>query len=176
MRVVHSQHQRSAVGQVDGQPIQPVERPERGVGALGDDLRAGIADEPPGQPGRPGQQRAPLLFARQADGLLEELARDAEREVALAHGTARFEHKQAGVERQRPAARHQAALADARGALDQKTTAGAHARSLDRAAERLELRFALEQMGDRRGLAPHGSGKGRGHIVRHRRRRGRALA
>ena len=124
-----------------------MERAESGVGALSDDLRAGIADEPPGQPGRPGQQRAPLLFARQADGLLEKLARDPEGEGALAQGTARFEHKHAGVERQRPAARHQAALADARGALDQKTRAGAVSHPLDRAAERLELRFALEQMG-----------------------------
>ena len=174
--VVHSQHQRSAVGQVDGQPIQPVESAEGGIGALRDDLWAGFAHEPPGQPGRPRQQGAALPFARQVDGLLEELARDPEREVALARSAAGFEHAQARFARQRPAACHQAALADARRSLDEHTAARALMRSLDGAAKRVELRLALEQMGYRGGLAPHGSGKACDPIVRHRRRRGRALA
>jgi hypothetical protein len=54
-------------------------------------------------------------------------------------------------------------LVDAGGALDQEAAPRAVARARKGVVERLQLRLALQQMGDRGRLAPHKRGGSHGH-------------
>jgi hypothetical protein len=92
-----------------------VERSEGRIPALGHDLRPRLAHQPTGEPSRPGQQLAALVVRGGADGLLEELAGNAEGELTLEHRAARLENREPGVHRKRPGAPQQPALADPAG-------------------------------------------------------------
>ncbi len=91
--VVDHERERRALGEVRGEPVEAVqERVRRALVRAG---RAGLRLEPEqlgGQRGAALQQPPPLGGVRVAHARLEELARDAERELALELAPARGEH------------------------------------------------------------------------------------
>jgi hypothetical protein len=141
--VVDGEHQGTAVGEVDGQPVEPVERSEGGVAPLRLERRAHLAEQPLGEPRRAREQR----FGLGVDRRLEQLAGDAERERVLQRRTAGLEHAQAGGRGVAPRPRQQARLAHAGRTVQDHEPAAAAARALDRAAQPAKLVLALEQAG-----------------------------
>ena len=78
--VVDHEHERPAVREVHGEPVQPVERPGRRIAVLGLDLGTILSNEPRGESRRPGKQRPALLLRGGAHGLLEQPPGNAEGE------------------------------------------------------------------------------------------------
>ncbi len=131
VQVVYREQQRPALGEVDGEPVEAVERREGGV-AAGPLLGGGEDDL--GRGGRAPEQLPSLRLARQQR--LEELARDAERELPLDLAAPGGEHEEAlrfGAPAQLS---QQPALAYARGPLDQRQPRAAVARLLDQRVDR----------------------------------------
>jgi hypothetical protein len=95
--VVDEEQQRCPVGQVGGQPMQPMQGAELRVPVPRREPWAARADEALREPGRAGEERLALGVRGGEDRLFEQLARDPEREVPLQHGSARLEHLQTRV-------------------------------------------------------------------------------
>ena len=92
VRVVDGEHQRAVAREVRAQPVEAVQDRERRVGggglaAVG--ARARQPEQPPGHAGRPLQQIVARASGDLGQGGLEELAHDAEGEVALELSPAR---------------------------------------------------------------------------------------
>jgi hypothetical protein len=153
--VVDGEHQRAAVGEVRGQPVEAVERPEGRVSPLGLERRARVAEQALAEAGRAREERRALLPARRQHGRLEQLARHAEGELALERGAACLEHSQPRALGLPPRAREQAALADPRRPLDEHHASAALACPLDSVAELAKLVVALQQLGSRGRASPH---------------------
>jgi hypothetical protein len=79
--VVDGKQQRSLVGQVGGQPVQPMQGAELRVPVPRREPWAALADEALRQPRRAGEERLALGACGREDRLLEELTRDPEGEV-----------------------------------------------------------------------------------------------
>ena len=142
MQVVDRQQQRSARGDVRRQPVQAMQRGQRGVrDRLGRELR-GVEQRRRGRR-RSHQELAPLLRRNRREQRLEQLAHDPIRERALKLRPPRAEHLQPGLLGKRFRLRDQRGLPDPRGTLDRQQPAGA----LSRADQRLDdgqLGVALE--------------------------------
>ena len=148
--VVDEHDERAAQREVRGQPVERVEHRERRVGHRrpGRDV-----DERGGEAGRAAQQLRALLLARLGQARLEELADDAERELALELAAARLEHRHLAGAREGRGRRDQPGLADARLALEPDHAARAVGGGLDGLAERRQLGVALEELGS--SFRPH---------------------
>jgi hypothetical protein len=132
VQVVDGQQQRPLGGDVRGEPVEPVQRRERR------DALAHLGEHRAGGRRRTGERRA----GPRRDVALEQLAHDAERELALQLRRAGGEDAQRGPLAQ---AGQQAGLADPGGALDQDEPAAARRRRLRRGVQRGLLGVALEQ-------------------------------
>ena len=98
---------------------------------------------------RPGARERPLGHGRVGQQPLEQLADDAEREVALEVRAAGREHARAGALRAAAHLAEQPRLADAGRALDQRRAALARQRVAEQRAERRQLALALHQAAHR---------------------------
>jgi hypothetical protein len=56
LRVVNCEQHRTAIGEVHRQPVEAVQRAERGVPALRHELRPRLAEQALRKPGRPAEQ------------------------------------------------------------------------------------------------------------------------
>jgi hypothetical protein len=119
--VVDDEQQRRLLGEVRREPVQPVQervgralpRPLAGRGRLeAEQLRC--------QPRAPLEQPTPLGRAARAQATLEQLARDAERELALELAPAGGEHLEAALARADPRSVQERRLAQAGGRLDEQ--------------------------------------------------------
>ena len=159
--------QRPLRGEVRAQPVQPVQDGERRV-----ERRTGspsrIAPGSPSTraatPGRPLEQLGALGGAAFAQRGLEELAHDAEGEVALELGPARAQDARRAVVGGGPRGGQHRRLADPGGSLDDHRRAPALARARDRRLDARKLAIALEQVGGR-GRREYQRGRQREAIV-----------
>jgi hypothetical protein len=149
--VVDGQQQRSALGQIRRQPVEPM---RRGKGALRRRCRdARRTQHPRGQPGGPVEQRRPNLGRCPAQRRLEQLSHDAVGEIALEIISPRAQRLHPGVERESPHRTEERGLADAGWPFEHDHLAGSRASPLDRGGRAFELRLAFEQ--DRCGPRRH---------------------
>ena len=169
MRVVDAEHHELVGGEVRAQPVEAVQDGERRVGRRRRRLallqRAGQAEHAGGQPRRALQQVVALGGRRLVEHRLEELAHDAEGEVALELGAAGAQDARRAVLRGAPGGGEHGRLADARRPLDDHAAARSRARRRDRRVDAAELSLALEEEVDpvkRRGChaeSSHGAAK-----------------
>jgi hypothetical protein len=134
VRIVDHEHERAVRGQVDGQPVQPV---ERGVEALAARAQLGGVErleQRRGEAGGSGQRPLSLLGREPREQRLEELADHTEGEIALELATAGAGRGVAEPAGDGERLAQQAALADARRALDHGNATGVDGRALDRLA------------------------------------------
>ena len=99
VRVVDGEHERAVAGEVRAQPVEAVQHGERrvGGGAISPPVRARArqAEQPPGHAGRPLEQVVAGAGRDLGQGRLEQLAHDAEGEVALELAAARAQRPRA---------------------------------------------------------------------------------
>ena len=98
VRVVDGEHERAVAGEVRAQPVEAVQDGERRVGGGGlaaVRARARQAEQPPGHAGRPLQQVVAGAGGDLGQRGLEQLAHDAEGEVALELSAARAQRARA---------------------------------------------------------------------------------
>ena len=138
--IVDAQHQRALFGEVGAQPVETVERGREALRS-----RGAFQHERGGKPGRPCEEALPLGVVKAADGLLEELQRPAEGEVALQVAAACAEHPGAVARREGRRLAEEPRLPEPLGRLDEDDTAASRLRIAQREAESLELRVALQQ-------------------------------
>ena len=141
--VVDGEQQRSAFGEVDHQPIQPVQGGERHItGLLG---RSDVGEDRFGQPRRARQQ--PIAFGAVSTGhrAFEQLANDPEAESALQLSAARgqYGHFCRGCASTQRLQQHR--FPDACRTLDQQHPAGACDGFGQRSVERAEVVHTIEQ-------------------------------
>ena len=148
MRVVDRQDDGPVVGEVGGQPVQPVKRSEGRVSILSQ-LGPLLSKQSPRERGGAREESVALGLGRGADPLLEQLARHAEGKLLLEHRATRLHHLEACVPGERPCAGNKPALADPRRRLDQQRGSGALAGPRHGVPEDLQLALALEQVRDR---------------------------
>ena len=151
LEVVDLEQQRALGGEVERQPVQAVERGERRVAGRRSLVGRGEHDAR----GRGGAGQCVGI----GDDGLEELADDAEREVALQLAGARVEHHRAAGVRVAPELRQQPRLADPGRALDQHRAALAHAGLGEQGVEQRHLAVALDQAAGRRPRLLDGRGR-----------------
>jgi hypothetical protein len=140
MQIVDGDEQRRVGGEVDRQPVEPVQDRERRVVARGRSRR--VEDL-----ARGARRGAQLLRLRREQLLLEELAHDPERELLLELAATRDQHARACVRCQTAALGQQPRLADARRSLDGDQARPALGGADDRLAQGRDLVLALEQRG-----------------------------
>jgi hypothetical protein len=147
VQIVDRQQERPGGGQVEREPVEPVQRGELRAGLA---VRRLLAREHGG--GRRSGAGQRLLRPRRHVGL-EQLAHDAERELALELRGAGGEHAQLGTLAQTG---QQARLADPGRTLDQHQPPAAGDRVRDEAVERGDLTIAVQQ---RHGASASGSSR-----------------
>jgi len=135
VHVVDGQHEGRAVGQVDGEPVQP-------VGARPRDDLAGPRHHRGGERGRAGQQLVPPGL-RERDG--EQLPDQPVRRVLLQLAAPRAEHRELPLRGATARRGEQPGLADARRPLDHEHRALARARRVDEAHDDGQLVLALQE-------------------------------
>ena len=146
VRVVERDEQRAVGGDPRGQPVQAVQQREQLAARR---LRAGRrlrAQQLRGDPGGALEQPAARDERVGGDERLEELAHDAEREVALQRAAAGGEDAHAALGRELLGALQQRALADAGRALDERDAARPGARRIEQRRQRGDLGFALQEL------------------------------
>ena len=143
VQVVHRQEDRPIRRGVGREPVEAVESGERRVRRDGGRVENGCTEDRLSGGGGPGQPARPDLLV--AQGRLEQLAHDPERELPLELAAARGEHPEALLLGRRPELGEEPALPDAGGALDQREPALAIDGLGQRGAQRLELAIALEE-------------------------------
>ena len=152
--VVDDEQQRRLLGEVRREPVQPVQ--ERVGRALPRPLagrRRLEAEQLRRQPRAALQQPPPLGRRGRAQAALEQLARDAEGELALELAAAAGEHLEAALARTVARGVQQRRLAQARGRLDEHQPTGAAAGGVERFVDDLDLGIPFEQLAQR-GLTP----------------------
>ena len=158
VQVVDLEQQRVLGGEVERQPVQAVQGGEGRVAACGRAVLGALEDHARGR----GGSREHVGIA---DDALEELADDAERELALQLARAGVEDERAVGDRAAPELGHQARLADPRRALDQHGAALALDRLLEQRVQQRDLAVALDQRS--RGLRLDDPRHGRSGLARH---------
>ena len=143
VQVVDGEHQRPVGGEVEQQPVEAVERGERRVALGGRGLQR---REHGARRGRGARQRT-LARRRLGELRLEQLPHHAERELPLELRGARGQRQRARRLAAAAERRQQAALPDPGRPLDQHRPALAAERAGELALERLDLPFALDQVG-----------------------------
>ena len=164
VRVVHQDAEGAAAGQVGAEPVEAVEDRERRV-LVGEGRlrrrRAGQGEQPRGHPGGALQQLGRL--GRGAEGGLEQLAHDPERELALQLGAPRPQHAHAGGVGEPGGVGQEGRLADPGRALDRHQGAASAARPREGRVDAREIALPLQQSA-RQGFAhprvPRGRGRG----------------
>ena len=156
VRVVDGEHERAVAAEVRAQPVEAVQHGERRVGGrhlLPVRARARQPQQPPGHAGRPLEQVVAGAGRDLGQGRLEQLAHDAEGEVALELAAARAQRPRARGVRERAGGADEGRLADARGPLDHEQAAVATLRARHRGLDARQLGVALEDVraGPRRG-------------------------
>jgi hypothetical protein len=143
--VVHGDEQRCPLGQIGGQPVQPVHEREGLVLLVQRTGPAAGPEELVGQcRGARGEQLA-LFVLGGAQGRLEELEGGAEREVALELAPARREHLHPGAPGEAARRGHELRFAQAEMALDDQHATGAGTGGVEHRADRVEFDVALQQ-------------------------------
>ena len=159
MCVVDRQHQRPVVGEVGGQPVQPVERPESRVSILrrapGPSCPSSRL-ESPAAPAKRASRCASVAALTGCSSSWRATPNANSRSSTAPRASSTWRPASRG---EHPGARHQPALADPRRRLDQKGASGALARPRDGFPEGLQLALALEQVRDRGRLGPHRRGR-----------------
>ena len=136
-RVVDRQQHRQLVGEVDHEPVEAVEKPDRGrLDRLGNAEQHGL-----GQLRRTVQES----LAVRADHRLEALSRHAQRIVALELRPHGVQHAQAPLRRALARRPHQRGFPDTGGSLDEGEPARPVARAVEQRVDRRELVLALHQ-------------------------------
>lgn len=143
VEVVDREQQRTVAAQVDGQPVEPVQHRERHVAAVRSITGTDRLEERPCGRGGAAEQRVVVL--RRRHHRLEELAHDAERELALELSATRGQHEKARLLRSPARLRHQPRLPDSGWSLDEHEPPLAGGRLLDQFVERRQLALSLEQ-------------------------------
>jgi hypothetical protein len=142
VRVVGDQQQRPPLGEVGDEPVEGVRR-----GEPGHRHRAGGTVEPErGGGGRRGtaEQAVALVERRRAQEGLEELGREAVREVALEIGSARAQHVEPAVAGHLPGGAEQRGLPDPGRALQYEQRPGAVGRRVEGGGHLAELGLPLD--------------------------------
>ena len=135
VQVVDRQQQRPLGGQVERDPVQAVQRREGHVA-----LALQRAEHRRG-----GRRGAAQQLLAAGDDALEQLAHDAERELALELGAAGAEHERAAVGRPPARLGEQRALADPGRTLDEHGPALARRRRVDQREQLCDLTLALDE-------------------------------
>ena len=154
VQVVDRDHGRAPERDVCGQPVEPVQHPERDVAFLRDELALG--EEPLGERGRTGEQLAARLGSCACDQRLEELAENAVGEVLLELGAARIENLEPRLLGDGASLVDEPGLSHPGPAFDRDHVPAATGGQADRLLDRPQLRLSLEQRcpnsarGDRR--------------------------
>ena len=143
LQVVDLEQQRALGREVERQPVQAVQSGERRVAACRHAVAGGGEHDLRGGRGA-GQRR------RVGDHALEQLADDAERELALELARARVEHERAVGARAAAELGEQARLADPGRALDQHRAALPHRRLGEQRVQQRDLAVALDERRGRR--------------------------
>ena len=157
VQVVDLEQQRALGGEVERQPVEPVQGGERRVPGRRPVVRGGEDDARGG-----GRARERV---RVGDDGLEQLAHDAERELALELAGAGVEHERVLGARAAPELRQQPRLADPGRALDQDRAPLALRRLLEQRVEQGDLAVALDQRGGGLRLAAAGAAGAGGGLV-----------
>ncbi len=140
VRVVDGQQQGGLVGEVDRQPVEPMQDGEAGV--LLPAARVVAFKERDDGSRRAGEQRVSFGCAGVGAATFEELARDAEGKAAFEIGAAGPQHDALLSPRDRAGGVQDRGLADTRAAFDQRDSAAA-----DRGLDRRQLGIAFDEVG-----------------------------
>jgi hypothetical protein len=143
LQVVDAQQQRPGRRQLDGQPVEAVQRGRRGIGVL--ERGPGAEQHGLGQRGGAAEQPRALVGARARQDGLEQLARDAEAEAGFELGRARREHAQPGRLAGRARGAQQRRLADAGRPFEEQGVPGAVPGGAAQAFDRHQLPVPLQQ-------------------------------
>ena len=140
--VVDEHRDRTLAGEVGRQPVERVAGANGSSGAVTATPSSGMPSS--GAANRPPVNSAAGSRPSALQGLVEELAHDAERELLRARRRA-YEDHESGLGRGLPCRLHQRRLADAGGPVDDHHAAGALRSRGDRLLHHRELGVALEQ-------------------------------
>ena len=144
LEVVHREEERPLGGEVEGEPVEPVQRGEGILAPTVARVGAGAAEHSARAVGRPVE--GAIVAVGPGHRALEELAHHPEGEVALELAPPRGEHAQGPLGR--PAqAREQPGLADAGRSLDDQKASVTRLRRLDKRIQSRQLVFSLKQLG-----------------------------
>ena len=124
LRVVDGQQEGNRVGEVHRQPVESVQDGEAGV--LLRAARIVASEQRDDRPRRTREERVPFVRGRVGAATFEELARDAEGEVAFEIGSAGAQHHASLPPRECAGGVEQRGLADAGAGFDRQDSAAAH--------------------------------------------------
>ena len=165
MQIVDRQHQRSALGQAGGEPVQRVQRIDD---AHVERRPRGEAEHRAGERGGADQQFLALILVHAEDHGPEQLPHAAEDQSRLQLAAVRTQHRRAVRGERGQAVLHQRRLADARRSLQQKRAAAAGAKLVARRHQLRALGLPLQQAGHSAAAAdlPRSDAGGRARISR----------
>jgi hypothetical protein len=144
VEVIHRKEQRPLGGEVEGEPVEPVQGGEGALARAVTCIGLGAAEHGARAVGRPVE--GAVVAVGSGHRALEELAHDPEGEIALELAAPCGEHAHGALGR--PAqAREQPALADAGRSLDDQEASVAGLRGLDERIQSRQLVFSLDQLG-----------------------------
>jgi hypothetical protein len=141
VHVVDDQHRRRDRGQICGEPEEPMQDAEAGLGGA---HRSGV-EQRRGERGGTGEELCPHVVWYRGDRGLEQLAYDPERKLAFELAGPGAEHMEPGRLGERARLREEGRLPDAGAALERDEASPAGLRPVDDRLNRGELGVAFEQ-------------------------------